>query len=148
MRLRFTSRAADELEEVIEYIRERSPQGAKNVRARIHKLTLHVLERPYTGSLTSSGLRRIATTPYPYLIFYEVRTDEAIVVGIRHSPAILRLCRDRHNSWPKNRGVEQPPRHEREDARNQEARKGRDHRYRMGADLAAPPQPDGRWQRD
>jgi toxin ParE1/3/4 len=85
VRLHFTSRAADELEEVIEYIRERSPQGAKNVRARIRKLTQHVLEHPQSGSLTSSGLRRIATTPYPYLIFYEVLADEVIIVGIRHS---------------------------------------------------------------
>ena len=85
MKLRFTSRAADELEEIIEYIRKRSPQGARHVRLRIHKMTSRVLVHPYTGTLTSSGLRRMATTPYPYLIFYEVFADEVIIIGIRHS---------------------------------------------------------------
>ena len=29
-------------------------------------------------------MRRIAVTPYPYLIFYEPTDDEVIVVGVRH----------------------------------------------------------------
>ncbi len=85
MKLRFTSRAADELEEIIEYIRERSPQGVRHVRSRIQKMTSYVLVHPHTGTLTSSGLRRLAATLHPYLIFYKVFANEVVVVGVRHS---------------------------------------------------------------
>jgi toxin ParE1/3/4 len=35
-------------------------------------MTALLMQYPYSGQLTSeSGLRRIVTPPYPYLIFYE-----------------------------------------------------------------------------
>ena len=41
---------------------------------------------PLTGSPTRlAWLRRMTTTPYPYLIFYEVTDEEVIIHAVRHS---------------------------------------------------------------
>jgi len=41
---------------------------------------------PLSGQLTSeSGLRRIVTLPYPYLVFYEATTEEVVIIGVRHA---------------------------------------------------------------
>jgi plasmid stabilization system protein ParE len=38
------------------------------------------------GRRTSKGrLRRLTVYPYPYLIFYQVRGEEIIIHGVRHS---------------------------------------------------------------
>lgn len=85
MKLRYTPKALAELDEILTYIAERSPQGARNVQARIQAITTLLQEHPLSGQLTSeSGLRRIVTPPYPYLVFYEVTADEVVIIGIRH----------------------------------------------------------------
>ena len=86
MRLRYTRRAAKELDEVLSYIDERSPQGAANVKARIRAIVDLVALHPPAGRLTSrSGLRRIVVAPYPYLVFYTVSNDEVVIHGVRHA---------------------------------------------------------------
>lgn len=86
MRLRYTLRAAVELDEILSFIDERSPQGARSVKARIQAMTALLLEHPQAGSLTSkSGLRRMVVYPYPYLIFYRVTETAIIIHGVRHS---------------------------------------------------------------
>jgi len=45
-----------------------------------------LLQHPLSGQRTSTPrLRRIVTTPYPYLIFYEPADDEIIIIGVRHA---------------------------------------------------------------
>jgi len=86
VKLRYTRRAAAELEEVLAYIEERSPRGARHVQARIQTIIDLLLQHPYAGQLTSNGrLRRMVTSPYPYLIFYEVTGDHIIIHGLRHA---------------------------------------------------------------
>ena len=86
MRLRFTPRALAELDEVLAYIVERSPKGARRVQTRIRVLSDLLLRHPYAGQRTSlEGVRRITATPHPYLIYYEVTAEEIIVVGVRHA---------------------------------------------------------------
>ncbi len=86
MRLRFTPEALTELEEVLGYIAERSPEGARRVQSRIQAITLLLAERPHIGRLTSlSRVRRVSVVPYPYLIFYEFQSDEVVVLAIRHA---------------------------------------------------------------
>ena len=85
MKLRYTRRAAAELDEILSFIDERSPQGARNIKARIQAMTALLLEHPQAGHLTSnSGLRRMVVYPYPYLIFYRATETEIIIHGIRH----------------------------------------------------------------
>lgn len=86
MRLRYTPRAAKELAEVLGYIAERSPQGARRVQARIKAVVEMLVRHPKAGAHTSHPrLRRLVVNPYPYLIFYEVGADEVIIHGVRHA---------------------------------------------------------------
>ena len=86
MKLRYTLRAAVELDEVLTYIGERSPQGARRVQTRIHVVINLLLRHPHAGQLTSKGrLRRMVVSPYPYLIFYQATEDEIVIHGVRHS---------------------------------------------------------------
>jgi toxin ParE1/3/4 len=86
LNLRYTPKALAELAGILAYIAERSSQGARNVQARIQAITALLLQYPLSGQLTSeSGLRRIATPPYPYLVFYEATTEEVIIIGVRHA---------------------------------------------------------------
>lgn len=63
MKLRYTNPALSELDEVLDYIALRSPQGAPTNDPRI---------------------RRIGAHPFPYLIFYEVTAAEVIIHAVRH----------------------------------------------------------------
>jgi plasmid stabilization system protein ParE len=64
VRLRYTLRAATELREVLAYIEERSPAGARHVQARIQTITNLLLQHPHAGRLTTNGrLRRIVGAP-------------------------------------------------------------------------------------
>ena len=87
MKVRYTLSAAGELAELLDYIAEHSPQGARKVQARIAQIITLLAEHPYAGPLTDDpGLRYITTTPYPYLIFYEVAEaeDEIVIIALRH----------------------------------------------------------------
>jgi plasmid stabilization system protein ParE len=87
LNLRYTPKAAlAELAEILAYITERSPRGARKVQARIQAVTALLVQYPYCGQLTSEGgLRRIVTPPYPYLIFYEATTEEVVIIGVRRA---------------------------------------------------------------
>jgi toxin ParE1/3/4 len=85
VKLRYTLRGAAELDKVLAYIEERSPQGARRVRTRIQAIINLLLQHPQAGQMTSKGrLLRIIASPYPYLIFYSVSEDEIIIHGVRH----------------------------------------------------------------
>lgn len=84
--LRFTQPALQDLDEILHYISERSPQGARRVQARIRAVTDLLAWHPYIGSRTDhGGIRRIRTSPYPYLIFYEPTETEVIIHAVRHA---------------------------------------------------------------
>ena len=86
MRLRYTLPALADLNEILDYISENSPQGAHRVQLRLQRLIDLLLVYPYIGRRTSDpDVRRIATTPYPYLVFYEIAEDKVIIHAIRHA---------------------------------------------------------------
>jgi toxin ParE1/3/4 len=86
VRLRYTLRAADDLDKILNHIDERSPHGAHKVKERVHQVTKLLLQHPQAGHLTSkSGLRRIVVYPYPYLIFYRATETGIVIHGLRHS---------------------------------------------------------------
>ncbi len=86
MKLRYTLRGADELDQVLAYIEAQSPQGARRVQTRIQVIINLILQHPHAGQLTSKGrLRRMIASPYPYLIFYQATADEIVIHGVRHS---------------------------------------------------------------
>jgi toxin ParE1/3/4 len=85
MRLRFTLPALADLESILDYVVEHSPQGASRIRARIRTVTDLLLRYPQAGAVTEDPtIRRVTTRPYPYLVFYEVTDEEIIVHAVRH----------------------------------------------------------------
>ncbi len=65
MTLRFTPKAQAELDDILGYIEERSPQGAGHVQERIQTMTRSLLRHPKAGQATSKPpARRITTPPY------------------------------------------------------------------------------------
>jgi plasmid stabilization system protein ParE len=86
VKLRYTPRAAAELDAVLDYIGTRSPKGARHVQARIQAIIDLLLQHPRAGRLTSKrGLRRMVVSPYPFLIFYQATEDEIVIHGVRHT---------------------------------------------------------------
>jgi plasmid stabilization system protein ParE len=85
MRLRYTLPALADLQSILEYVQQHSPQGARSIQARIKLVADLLLRHPRVGVQTADpAIRRINTAPYPYLIFYEVAGEEIIVHAIRH----------------------------------------------------------------
>jgi toxin ParE1/3/4 len=85
MRLRYTLPAVADLASILDYVADRSPQGAKRIQARIRAVTDLLLQYPLAGVATDDPtIRRMTTTPYPYLIFYEATDDEIIIHAVRH----------------------------------------------------------------
>lgn len=86
MKLRYTNRAATELDAVLSSLDLASPQGARRVRKRLQDTIDLLLRYPSAGRLTNKRqLRRITVFPYPYVIFYRASTTGIIIYGIRHT---------------------------------------------------------------
>jgi toxin ParE1/3/4 len=83
--LRHTIHALADLDHVLGYIADRSPQGARKVHLRIRAIVDLLRRHPRLGTPTEDPvIRRVTTLPFPYLILYEVAQDEIIVHAIRH----------------------------------------------------------------
>ena len=85
MRLRYTLPALADLDAILDYAAARSPQGAARIHFRIKAILDLILRYPWIGAMTEdAAIRRVTTTPYPYLIFYEATDDEIVVHAVRH----------------------------------------------------------------
>ena len=76
MRVRYTPAAFSDRERILEYLRERSPNGATNVAASISEAVAKLKDHPLSGYRTDDR--------YPYKIFYRVR-DDVEILHIRHT---------------------------------------------------------------
>ena len=86
MKLRYTKRAVAQITTALDYVDERSPQGARNIRDRLEALAAFLQEQPHAGHMTDRpGVRRLVTAPYPYLIDYRATAGEIIVFRFRHA---------------------------------------------------------------
>jgi plasmid stabilization system protein ParE len=86
VKLRYTLPALADLSAILDYIAVHSPQGARRVQARIQTLTDLLLLHPHIGRRTNDpAIRRMTTTPYPYLVFYEATETEIIIHAVRHA---------------------------------------------------------------
>jgi toxin ParE1/3/4 len=86
VKLRYTLPAFADLSAVLDYIAADSPQGARRVQARIQAVTDLLLQHPHIGRRTNDpAIRRMMTTPYPYLVFYEATRTEIIIHAVRHA---------------------------------------------------------------
>lgn len=84
--VRLTPRAQQDLQEIRDYLVERSPSGANRVRQKIDAALERLSGIPLMGATTSEeSVRFLQLTDYPYRIFYIVREDAIDVVHIRHT---------------------------------------------------------------
>jgi toxin ParE1/3/4 len=85
VRLRYTLPALADLDALLDNIAARSPQGAKRVQARIQAIIDLLLLHPHIGTRTDNpAIRRLATPPYPYVIFDEATETEIMIHAMRH----------------------------------------------------------------
>jgi toxin ParE1/3/4 len=86
VKLRYTPRAAAELDKVLSDIELESRQGALRVKARVQSVINLILQYPGAGPVRGKrDVRRIVVHPYPYLIFYKATADEVVIHGVRHA---------------------------------------------------------------
>jgi toxin ParE1/3/4 len=86
VRLRYTLPALADLSAILDYTAAHSPQGARRVQARIQAVTDLLLLHSHIGRRTNDPtIRRMTTTPYPYLVFYEATETEIIIHAVRHA---------------------------------------------------------------
>ena len=86
MKIRYTAPAFADLNLILDYVAEHSPQGANRVQARIQSVIELLTSHPHIGVRTEDPtIRRLTTLPYPYLVFYEVTETEIIVHAVRHA---------------------------------------------------------------
>ena len=86
MKLRYTPKAAAELDKVLADIKRESPQGALGVQSRVRVVIDLILRYPHAAPLRGKrGIRRLLAHPYPYLILYKASADEVVIHGVRHA---------------------------------------------------------------
>jgi plasmid stabilization system protein ParE len=70
MKLRFAPRAAQDLADIGDYIRERNPEAALRVRAAILESLQSLVLFPQVGRRQKvEGVRKLVTRRYPYLVY-------------------------------------------------------------------------------
>ena len=85
VRLRYTRQALADLERLLDDIALRSPRGAKRGQARLKAIIDLLPHHPNIGQATRrAGMRRLVSSPYPYLVFYRADGDEIVVHAVRH----------------------------------------------------------------
>jgi plasmid stabilization system protein ParE len=97
MRLRFTSQAVHDLNNIADYVRERRPAASHRVRAAILDSLQSLVLFPELGRRQQvEGVRKLITRRYGYLVYYLIdrEADEIIVLTIQH-PARARPHEDR-----------------------------------------------------
>jgi plasmid stabilization system protein ParE len=93
VKLRYTLPELADLNSILDYIAAHSRQGAKRVQARIQAIIDLLLLYPHVGIRTDDPvIRRMATTPYPYLVFYEVTDTEILSTQFATPRVIRREC--------------------------------------------------------
>jgi toxin ParE1/3/4 len=85
VKIRYTVPALADLDSILDYVAAASPDAARRVQKRIQNIIDLLLIYPQIGVRTDDPVvRRLTTTPYPYLVFYEVAKHEIIIHAIRH----------------------------------------------------------------
>ena len=86
MSVRYTPEAFADRERILEYLRERSQSGARNVAASIREAVTQLGDQPLSGYRTEiPDVRVVIVVRYPYKIFYRVRETAVEILHIRHT---------------------------------------------------------------
>jgi toxin ParE1/3/4 len=86
LKLRYTIRAQTDLSEIFTYLDLRDKQAAKRVINTIETSAKILANHPLTGRQTDFLDTRVKPIPsYPYLLFYQVTSNDLIVLRVWHS---------------------------------------------------------------
>jgi toxin ParE1/3/4 len=86
MKVRYTPRAFADREAIFDYLEQRSPQGALNVKRAIGNSILRLEHFPYSAPATDEpGVRELIIPGRPYKVYYRVVRDEVWILHIRHT---------------------------------------------------------------
>jgi toxin ParE1/3/4 len=85
LKVRFTNHAVRQIDQALNYIAARSPQGEGAVRQRMREVVTMLESHPYAGRRTSwRGVRRLALSPFPYVLDYRIASDAIVIMRFRH----------------------------------------------------------------
>jgi addiction module RelE/StbE family toxin len=85
MRLRYTSRALAEIEQLQDYIAERNPAAALATAERIRKKLSGLTAHPSMGrSGRVAGTRELVIAGTPYLVAYRVEAKAVVILAVIH----------------------------------------------------------------
>ncbi len=86
MKVRYTIRARTDFAAIISYLGERSPAGARSVKAAIERRIALLGEFPFIAPMTDEpGVYELTLVRYPYKVYYQVDGDDVWIVHIRHT---------------------------------------------------------------
>lgn len=86
MKVRYTPQARGDLDEIFKWLNERSPGGARAVKARIVAAINRLADFPLMAAETDEpDVRELAIVSYPYSVYYQVAGQEVWILHIRHS---------------------------------------------------------------
>ena len=86
MQIRWSPEAADDLQRIVEYIRQDNPKAARRVATEIYERAIAALETfPYSGRPGRvEGTRELPLPPLPFIVVYRVRNDAVEIANILH----------------------------------------------------------------
>ena len=85
MRVLWTPAAADDLEQIADYLLEQNPTVAIAVVRRIYKAAIRLKQFPDVGrSGRKAGTRELVISSLPYIVIYEVMEDAVRITRILH----------------------------------------------------------------
>ena len=86
MRVRFTQRAARQLDRILSELKSVNPNAARALQRRVDEIVRDIGLFPDQFQQVGErpGVQRAPMIRFPYLMFYKIVNEEAVVLRIRH----------------------------------------------------------------
>lgn len=85
MKIRWTAAAADDLQQIAEYLNESNPHLAESTVERLYAAAQSLTVHPYRGRVGRlRDTRELLTVPLPYVIVYKTGSDAIRIIRILH----------------------------------------------------------------
>ena len=86
MRLRWTAEAANDLEDISDYLLEHWPSRAQSTVRRIYDEVSTLRKFPRMGRETERpGVRALVISPLPYVCVYRIEADAVVLLHLFHT---------------------------------------------------------------
>ena len=87
MKVELSSPALRDLEEILQYIKNKNPTAAGRVRSFIFIALQRISRHPEAAQKVANrpNIRRLPLVQYPYIVYYEVSVESITIVRILHT---------------------------------------------------------------